>query len=76
MSLKRGFFTRSYTHEGWKRNCTGSGAIPCGDANGSGLEGYRETGLLSSGHLAQGLVMLAHKASKTTFALLVGEDSR
>lgn len=38
------------------------------------LNGERETGLSSSGASAQGWLMLALKASKTTFALPVGED--
>lgn len=65
----------SYTCERWKWDCTGPGAsfpveILTGQA--SGMMG--ETGLSSSGGSAQDLAVLAHKTSKTTFALLVGED--
>lgn len=48
--------------------------LPCGNPNRPGLRNDGETGLSSSGGSAQDLAVLAHKTSKTTFALLVGED--
>lgn len=77
LSFKRDLCTMSSTCGWWKWDCTGPDArasfpveILTGQA--SGMMG--ETGLFSSGGSAQDLARLAHKTSKTTFALLVGED--